>query len=128
MCDVQTSNEGTAASREPVLVERSLNKLETKGKDVALVLVDGCKDVHAQVRARPRRNCVAVREEGKPVEEAPATDTGVDSWHGLKSAKKAMPKQVKKSTDALATFYTEVVGGAAMAEGVGVEPTTPKPG
>jgi hypothetical protein len=118
VCDVQTSSEGTAASREPVLVETALDKLETKGKDVALVLVDGCKDVHAQVRARPRRNCAAVREQGKPVEEALATDTGVDSWHGLKSAKKAMPKQVKKSTDALATFYTEVVGGASRAHGV----------
>ena len=118
VCDIQTSSEGTAASREPGLAHTALNKLQGKGKDVALVGIDGCKDIHSQVQARPRINCKAVKDGVKTVEEAPGTATAVDDWHGLKSEQKAVPKHVKKSAAALVTFYTSVVGPLAVSAGV----------
>ena len=116
--DVQTSSEGTSASREPALVETSTNKLEQKGKDVALIVIDGCKDLHAQIRARPRVNCNAVKSGLKPVEEAPATETAIDGWHGLKTEGTALPKQVKPSTAALMALYQDVIGPTAAQQKV----------
>jgi hypothetical protein len=107
ICGVCTSCAGGAATREPVLTDLALDQLDAAGADVALAIVDGARDLQSSLKRRPRVNAATAADQRK------TTDVATDTFHGLKSEKKALPKAVKKFVPAMEALLRKVKGWAA---------------